>query len=199
MSRRRQNIKLEQNQRLPRFLIVCEGKQTELNYFKHINSSLKRGTVNIKVHAFGGSGLPLIKAAVQQAANVAYTQVWCVFDRDNLSSEVFTAMYQHATKHGFQVAYSNPCFELWYLLHFERCFARQWLSCDMCMDKLQQYFGQPYVKASTHFPPLLDAQQAQAMTYATVLLDGYGAPDPFNDNPSTTVHRLINELKRFFP
>ena len=198
MSQRRRNNRLNQRDTYPRFLIVCEGTKTEPNYFEHIRSGFKRGAVNINIYKFGGSGLPLIKAAMKQADNVSYTQVWCVFDRDNLSSKVFTTMYQQATKYGFNVAYSNPCFEVWYLLHFERCFARQWLDCDTCMDKLQQYSGQPYSKTSSRFPSLLDPQRDQAITRATDLLDGYSTPDPFNDNPSTTVHFLINEIKRVF-
>lgn len=44
--------------------------------------------------------------------------IWCVFDRDDNSNEVLLRAKQSATKEGYRLAYSNPSFELWFLLHF---------------------------------------------------------------------------------
>lgn len=197
MSQRKRDKKVYQRPLYPRFLIVYEGKKTEPNYFKHISRHFNRGTVNIKVYAFGGSGLSLIEAAVAQSKRVSYDQVWCVFDRDQLPPDIFSRMCKRATENGFRVAYSNPCFELWYLLHFERWV--QWIDCNMCIDKLQYHLQQQYTKTSVRFLPALDPQQDQAIEYAATLLNRSSPPDPANDNPSTTVHLLINELRRFFP
>ncbi|MFT4628841.1 MAG: hypothetical protein ACI8PZ_007537, partial [Myxococcota bacterium] len=45
-----------------------------------------------------------------------YDEVWCVFDRDE--HERFADACQMARDNNLQVAASNPCFELWLLLHF---------------------------------------------------------------------------------
>ncbi len=44
--------------------------------------------------------------------------IWCVFDRDDNSNEVLLRAKQSAQKEGYHLAYSNPSFELWLLLHF---------------------------------------------------------------------------------
>ena len=44
--------------------------------------------------------------------------IWCVFDRDDNSNEVLLRAKQSAQKEGYHLAYSNPSFELWFLLHF---------------------------------------------------------------------------------
>lgn len=47
-------------------------------------------------------------------------QLWCVFDcDDNKDSELQAAIF-YSEKHGYKIAYSNPAFEYWYLLHFEK-------------------------------------------------------------------------------
>ena len=47
-------------------------------------------------------------------------QLWCVFDRDdNKDSELQAAIF-YSEKHGYKIAYSNPAFEYWYLLHFKK-------------------------------------------------------------------------------
>ncbi|KAB8183256.1 hypothetical protein FH608_049290 [Nonomuraea phyllanthi] len=43
-------------------------------------------------------------------------QVWAFFDRDD--HDLVEESYARAKAAGVKVAYSNPCFELWLLLHF---------------------------------------------------------------------------------
>lgn len=44
--------------------------------------------------------------------------IWCVFDRDENSDAALQKAKQVAMKEGYRLAYSNPSFELWFLLHF---------------------------------------------------------------------------------
>ena len=48
--------------------------------------------------------------------NLAYDAVWCVFDVDE-HPQIADAR-QMARANGIELAISNPCFELWLLLHF---------------------------------------------------------------------------------
>lgn len=41
-----------------------------------------------------------------------------MFDCDDNSDAALRNAAEYAEKHGYKVAYSNPCFEYWYLLHF---------------------------------------------------------------------------------
>lgn len=45
-----------------------------------------------------------------------FDEVWCVFDRDEHPR--FEQACEMARANGFDLAVSNPCFELWLLLHF---------------------------------------------------------------------------------
>ena len=97
----------------PRFLFVCEGKQTEPNYFRSFR-------VNAVIHIVGEQHNP--QAALDTAERLRqheeYTQVWLVFDRDEWRAEEFNQVIAQAERKNIQVAYSNQAFELWYLLHF---------------------------------------------------------------------------------
>jgi len=44
-----------------------------------------------------------------------FDEIWCVFDRDD--HEDIAGTLQMARDRGIQVAFSNPCFELWLVLH----------------------------------------------------------------------------------
>ncbi|MFL5382303.1 MAG: RloB family protein [Longimicrobiaceae bacterium] len=48
--------------------------------------------------------------------NEAFDEIWCVFDVD--THERFEQARRAAQAAGIRVAISNPCFELWLLLHF---------------------------------------------------------------------------------
>jgi hypothetical protein len=47
--------------------------------------------------------------------NRSFDEIWCIFDRDDHNS--FDEATQAAAKAGIQIAVSNPCFELWLVLH----------------------------------------------------------------------------------
>lgn len=110
-----------------RFLIVCEGEVTEPEYFRDIRQT-ERGLIDLKIVP---AGVP--KSVVERAAgmkkdseleakrrkdeNLRYDHVWCVFDVD---VHPFVAeAKQQAMSNSIELAVSNPCFELWFLLHFQ--------------------------------------------------------------------------------
>ncbi|MEC4985872.1 MAG: RloB family protein, partial [Oscillatoria sp. PMC 1076.18] len=100
-----------------RFLIVCEGTKTEINYFE----SFRVPRTVIKVEGVGKNPSKVVNTAkeLQEREDYDYDQVWCVFDRDNWTPQDFNNAIADAEKKGFNVAYSNEAFELWYVLHFE--------------------------------------------------------------------------------
>lgn len=51
----------------------------------------------------------------QRRGDPLYEEIWCVFDRDEHSG-VAQAL-DRAHQKGVETAYSNPCFELWLVLH----------------------------------------------------------------------------------
>jgi len=107
-------------------LTFVEGRQTEERYIVDWHRRY-RGRVIVIVDRFRGVPLSLVKRAMQ--AKVAETrnerggrgrapdEIWCVFDVDdhpNLPQAI-----DLARRHGIHLAISNPCLELWFVLHFE--------------------------------------------------------------------------------
>jgi len=106
--------------------VVCEGELTEPDYFKSLRREW-RSHVNLVAH---GVGVPLtvVEAAVAQRdkakeeaklkhdLNLAFDEVWCVFDRDEHPN--VCEAFELAARNQLKVAFSNPCFEIWLLLHF---------------------------------------------------------------------------------
>ena len=56
------------------------------------------------------------RAAREQDENLAFDEVWCAFDRDQ--HERFDEALSMARANDLRLAVSNPCVELWLLLHF---------------------------------------------------------------------------------
>lgn len=107
-------------------LVVVEGQKTEDGYLLPLRRVLREHLV-ITVDNRGGAPLTLVeraadakRAAERQAARgrgSAYDDVWCMFDRDahpNVAEALALAVQNEV-----HVVMSNPCIELWFILHFE--------------------------------------------------------------------------------
>ncbi len=181
----------------PVFLIVCEGKQTESNYFKAFELHLHL-SITVEVVGLGDNTLNLVRQAGKRAKQGAYSQVWCVFDRDSFPAGQFNEALVLAEREGFKVAYSNEAFELWYLLHFY--YHDTGIARVLYEDKLTERLGKPYRKNDPAMYRLLEDLQPAAIRNAQTLLDSYGeVHNPEQDNPCTTVHLLVQELNRHAP
>ena len=178
-----------------RFLIVCEGEKTEPNYFRSFR--VPKNVVEIDIKGFGENPSRLVKIAKELSKEEDYDQVWCVFDRDDFPKEDFNNAIKNARDKGIQVAYSNEAFELWYLLHFE--FLSTGIPRKDYIKKLTLLLGHKYQKNSdTIYEELFD-KQPTAIKNSITLLKQYKVHNPVDDNPSTTVHLLVQELNRFIP
>ncbi len=177
-----------------RFLIVCEGKKTEPNYF----IGFRNPRADISVHGTGANTRGVVEQAITLRDAVAksadaYDRVWCVFDRDSFPANKFNAALQLAQCEGINVAYSNEAFEIWYLLHFDYHDAA--MSRYAYKDKLTQLLNHEYLKNSTNMYAELYSRQSDAITNAKRLHSGYKPCCPEKDNPSTTVYLLVEELR----
>jgi hypothetical protein len=177
-----------------RFLIVCEGKKTEPNYFRSFR--VNRDVVEIDIKpGLGQQPSQLIKIAENENIKGDYDQVWCVFDRDNWTANDFNNAIISAKNKGFKVAYSNEAFELWYVLHFE--FLNAGINRKDYVKKLNGALSKQYLKNSeTIYDELLNKQDI-AIKNAIKLLSQYQSPIPAINNSSTTVHLLVQELNKF--
>lgn len=101
------------------FLIVCEGLNTEPDYFGHFQQYFRRSAV--KIISVGGAGntIRVVERAHKECIKIHYDQVWVVFDKDDFPADHFNNAIIMADNSGYGVAYSNQSFEYWFILHFE--------------------------------------------------------------------------------
>lgn len=130
-----------------------------------------------------------------------YVQVWCVFDKDSFTNEQFNQAIQLCNTKRIRYAYTNEAFELWYLLHFD--YLDTGLSRDQYKNKLTNRIGQEYRKEDPLIYSLLQklGNEKLAIRWAKDLRRYHfkrdGKHDPCNQNPSTTVHELVEILYEY--
>jgi hypothetical protein len=110
-------------------IIVCEGKRTEYDYFEAIRKTLRLPTVTVQVVHSGATdprsivrkALELRKEREQEQRWSTEDTAWAVFDGDEHrlhDPANWNDAFQIAGKK-VRLAVSNPCFEFWYLLHYQ--------------------------------------------------------------------------------
>lgn len=174
-----------------RFLIVCEGSETEPNYFRGFRVKV----LEIDVKGLGLNPSQLVTKADVLRQEKEYDQVWCVFDRDSWTIDDFNGAISKAHARGIKVAYTNEAFELWYLLHFN--YHDTGIRREAYKAKLTIHLGTPYGKNDRAMYTRLQTRTSTAVNNAKRLLAQYEPPNPAEDNPSTTVHLLVEQLLRF--
>jgi len=171
-----------------RFLIVCEGSKTEPLYFKYFH--IPQLVVDVK--GMGMITLSLVYQALKLSNEGEYDQVWCVFDKDDNSIDIFENAIKFAQDNQMRVAYSNQAFELWYVLHFE--YLHTAIDRSDYIIKLSEHLGHKYKKNNPDMYRILLPKMEIAIKNAKRLLGEYPSSQPGRDDPSTSVHELVIAL-----
>jgi hypothetical protein len=180
-------------------LVFCEGEASEpdyLNALKRLPEVRTNTAINLVIDPSPGLPLELVeKAAARKRADTEIDECWCVFDVEwpkhhpHLDRALRTAAAE-----GVGVAISNPCFELWLILHFQnhsgfldnRAAERISQSLDGRAGK--RLDGAKYL-ALRH-----DASRRAAGLIARHEQDGTTFPD---NNPSSTMYELLAAIEGF--
>ena len=187
-----------------RLLVVCEGEVTEPWYIEEFVRKTRNATVKVQIHGEHGDPRKLVemaKSEKQQARSLAkqqgddflaYDEVWCAFDRDQ--HERFEDACQMARDNQLELAVSNPCIELWLLLHFRNSpGARHRRDVKKMLKKFLPNYGKrdnfervaDLIDQATERARRLD-QKAEEMNEAF-------------RNPTTGFYRLIESISRVEP
>ena len=167
-------------------LIVCEGEKTEVGYFKGLIDKLEiKKTTRIRVEGHGETPLTVVDRAINEKRNnihgIEYDETWCVFDRDQ-HPKVPEAR-KKAKDNGLKVAYSCPCFEFWYLLHFEQT-TKPHNKCAGVIRLLKKDYIQDYGKGKCCIDLLFPHTQ-------TAIKNASYVRKHECDEPSTDVDKLV--------
>jgi len=95
-----------------RILVVCGGQRTEPDYFSGLRR-VRRALIEVKHKT--DSPRNLVRYANKIFNEAEYDAVWCVVDVDDFDIEAAKTLAQTNL---VELAVSEPCFELWLLLHF---------------------------------------------------------------------------------
>jgi hypothetical protein len=102
-------------------LVFTEGVVTEREYIdalKRLDHIARSTSVTVKVDRFQGQPLPLVERAVTAVQDGEIDEVWCLFDVEApICHPNLDVARRLATEKGVHLAISNPCFELWLVLH----------------------------------------------------------------------------------
>jgi hypothetical protein len=110
-----------------RLLVVCGSEGNEARYIRGLNDQLKNSAVSVKIAEKGCAPLELIEWGLGLASrsSAPYDELWCVVDvdefiasGDNLGRAVRRAAQASSADLAITMVITNPCFELWLLLHF---------------------------------------------------------------------------------
>ena len=102
--------------------ILAEGRVTEPDYLESWERRSPGVRLDIDKASAGCAPMPLVGRAREQKKSQSrrdpdFDEIWCVFDV-NAHADVNSAIAE-ARDAGIEVAVSNPCFELWLVLHAE--------------------------------------------------------------------------------
>jgi hypothetical protein len=183
-------------------LVFAEGQVTEEQYLKHYHRRNRR-RVNVEIHEFHGTPMALVKRAIdakkkneraqKRGGGRSHDEVWCVFDVDEHHDLKQAATL--AREHGIHVAISNPCIELWFLLHFEPQTA--FIDRHDVQEKAREHTKCRKALSESALGDL-EANYADAKSRAQDLDDkhrGDGTEFPEN-NPSSGVWKLVDSIER---
>jgi RloB-like protein len=181
-------------------LVFVEGLRTEELYLVDWRRRC-RDRVLVTVDPYRGAPLQLVERAVaakraetreaRRGRGRGHDQIWCVFDVDehpNLDRAV-----RLAAQHGVNLAISNPCIELWFVLHFEDRTAyidrKEAQGRAQTLLQCGKVLTQPALDALAYCYPVA-ADRAKKLDDKHV-----GDGSPTGSNPSSSVWRLIEVIR----
>ena len=185
------------------YLIITDAEQTEKNYFEGIKNSIPdslKNDLQIKIY----SNKALVKiidfAAEQRNKDERFRNIWLVFDRDEVKN--FDKLIEVAKKNKMNVAWSNPCFEIWLMSYFKNL--ENIPNSKKCCETFEKIFkentGKKYKKSEVKIYNILcengdeDKAIQRAREKYHQIRKEYSQPSKMIG--CTTVYKLVEELKK---
>ena len=164
----------------PNFFVFCEGK-SEVAYISHLRSQYRVPIQLIPKKSNSNISVRYIENCKRKYVATKNDKTFLMFDLD------VDGMLEHLQSiPDAALLVSNPCIELWYLLHFEECHAE--LNQNDCIERLKKHL-EHYTKGTLTLSEKqqLSEKTSEATARAKVL-ETY-------DNPSTTIYKMIELLE----
>lgn len=125
------------------FVIAVEGEKTEAQYFSLFEST----RIHVEVLPTGPEGRSAPKHVLERLVKFEEQfdldkedEKWLVVDVDRQRGQFLEEVTQVAQESGYGLAVSNPCFELWLLLHFQDVDLAD-TDCGAVIERLRPHVG----------------------------------------------------------
>jgi hypothetical protein len=164
----------------PNFFVFCEG-ESEVAYVSHLRSQYRVPIQIISRKSDSNISVRYIENCKREYIVTKNDKTFLMYDLDVDGMLVHLQSIPDAV-----LLVSNPCIELWYLLHFEDCYAE--LTQNACIKKLKRHL-EHYAKGilALNEKQQLSGKISEATSRAKVL-------ETYN-NPSTTIYKMIELLE----
>lgn len=180
------------------FCIVTDTKETEKQYFSGIQNRYK-DVATIRVVGTHTNNL-LNEANKQMSLSPQYNQTWIVFDRDRVPD--FDNIISKAEKNNINVAWSNPCIEVWFHAYYNSMPPTSLHDSTSCCRKFGELFrkknNQDYEKSARDiYKKLLEnGDEEAAIKRAKARRKHYenSGLKPSEMHACTMVHTLLEEI-----
>ncbi|XRQ08580.1 RloB family protein [Actinomadura welshii] len=177
-------------------VVFCEGSNSEPEYvraLKQLPHIAKNTALELRVHPERSVPLPLVRMAVQQKRDPEVDECWCIFDVEWPENHPnLLEAKALAESNDVNLAISNPCFELWLILHFKDHHAfinttpAERLSCT-----LDNRSGKS-IDAAMYMPLRKEAARRAERLDKRHDRDGTTFP---HDNPSSGVYKFLKSVE----
>ncbi len=180
-------------------LVFAEGELTEEDYLNFWRRRFRR-QVTVNIDEFHGTPLALVQHAIEaklteekmqkRRRGWAHDEVWCIFDVD--SHPHLEEARTLAGSHGINLAISNPCIELWFVLHF----AEQTAYIDR---RSVQRLAKEHLKCGKELDnaaleKMADGFEAAKARARALEAKHVGDATPAPGNPSSDVWRIVDSI-----
>ena len=182
-----------------RIVVVTEGAVTEPGYLRTFYR-LHGDRSSVRLVLIRGAADPraVVERAIEESKKLkrdplgSRDTVWAMFDRDEHSR--FDEAKNMARGNGIRLAVSDPCFELWGILHYQECNAP--LDRHDCQKKLDELCPGYRNKKGKVFddPEVIESKYQDAVGRAENALTRRREEGDPEGNPSTTVHHLTEHI-----
>ena len=182
-----------------RIVVVTEGAVTEPSYLRTFYR-LHGDRSSVRLVLIRGAADPraVVERAIKESKKLkrdplgSRDTVWAMFDRDEHSR--FAQAKDMARGNGIRLAISNPCFELWGILHYQE------YDAPLDRHECQRTLGELCPSYSSKEGKIFDDQEVIEHNYRDAVGRAENSltrrreeGDP-EGNPSTTVHRLTEHI-----
>lgn len=194
--------KKRQKERQKLICLICEG-ETEEKYFRSLCNCLGvQKNVDVQRVSMPKTQCELAKKWKSETPKEGIAGVFCVFD-ENMEEVCegldIPGVVRKAQKDQISTVISNPVFEIWFVLHYNK-YDKACSKKDIIKHLKTIPDFKNYVKGKDYFrllqPKMKDAKE-NAIWLETRQKKAGSSDKTVSKNPSTDVHKLIEKLVQF--